>query len=85
MNKRERMRKWLPKSTQVRRRYLSDREHRRIKWLVRENGESMADVARTMGINYSTVTGIVYGTKKPWRPTGAAVRGRIPIQAEEQP
>jgi transposase len=72
MTKRERMRAWYPKSQQIRRRYLTPYEHRRIAFLVR-GGVTMADVARRYEVSYSTVKDIIYGKSKPWRPAGAAL------------
>jgi hypothetical protein len=62
---RNRLRKWnMPRTEQVRRRYLSAREHRMIMGAVLA-GESMASTARSFGISYSTVKDMVYGKSKP--------------------
>lgn len=53
-------------------RYLTAGQHREILRLVQDGGETMAAVARKMGLNYSTVTKIVYGTHKPKRVEVAA-------------
>ena len=56
---------WAPKSRHDRaHRYLTESQYREIMALV-SSGETMAQVARTFGLNYSTVTKIVYGTLKP--------------------
>lgn len=57
---------WAPHSAGGRpNRYLTASQHREILRLVQEGHEPMAAVARKLGLNYSTVTKIVYGTHKP--------------------
>lgn len=57
---------WAPHSLKNRtNRYLTARQHQEIIRLVHEGGETMAAVARKLGLNYSTVTHIIYGTKGP--------------------
>ena len=51
--------------SQRKRRYLSPREHRAIRHLVLECAESMADVARDLGLSYWTVRDIAYGRRRP--------------------
>ena len=57
---------WAPHSLHARaNRYLTASQHREIIRLVQEGGETMAAVARKLGLNYSTVTKITYGMHKP--------------------
>jgi DNA-binding MarR family transcriptional regulator len=57
---------WAPHSLHDRTyRYLTASQHREIIRLVQECGETMAAVARKLGLNYSTVTKITYGMHKP--------------------
>lgn len=59
---------WAPHSVGGRpNRYLTAGQHREILRLVEEGGETMAAVARKMGLNYSTVTKICYGIHRPKR------------------
>ena len=65
---------WAPKSTRQHKpnqRYLHAQVHREIIRLVKE-GDTMAHVARVFGLNYSTVTKIIYGMNKPKRPEVSA-------------
>lgn len=56
---------WAPHSVGGRpNRYLTAGQYQEILRLV-QDGEKMASVARKMGINYSTVTKIIYGMHKP--------------------
>jgi hypothetical protein len=61
--------KAAPKSQRARRRYLTPYEYRAVRHLVIECGETMADVARTLGLSYWTVRDIVTKRRKP-RKTG---------------
>jgi DNA-binding MarR family transcriptional regulator len=57
---------WAPHSEHNRsNRYLTSSQHREIMALVQEGGETMAAVARKLGLSYSTVTKIIYGENKP--------------------
>jgi hypothetical protein len=70
------MKRWEGRPrAQYRRRYLSADTHRRIRQAATD-GVSLALIARSMGLGYSTVTHIVYGTRTPRRgAAGAAVKG----------
>ena len=64
--RRESWNTWAPHSVGGRaNRYLTASQHREILRLVQDGNETMAAVARKMGLNYSTVTKIVYGMHKP--------------------
>jgi DNA-binding NarL/FixJ family response regulator len=63
-NKKRKPHMSLPKSERKRRVYLSDYEHQRILYY-RKHGVPMTEIARALGVSYSTVTHIVYGRSKP--------------------
>lgn len=56
---------WAPHSQARGHRYLTAKQHREILKLVQDDRITMAAVARRFGLGYSTVTKIVYGTRKP--------------------
>jgi hypothetical protein len=55
---------WAPHAQPRGRRFLTESQHREIIRLVKDGHETMAAVARKLGLAYSTVTKIVYGTRK---------------------
>jgi hypothetical protein len=74
-NKRRKPHTLVPKTLRRERTYLTPLTHKTIKRL-RKAGVAMSEIAIMFGVSYWTVTGIVYGRKKPWKPSGAAVPKR---------
>jgi hypothetical protein len=54
---------WAPHAQARAARYLTATQHREIIRLVKSKEATMVAVAKKYGVNYSTVTKIVYGTR----------------------